>query len=98
LPQGLPKKIEFHFLLADLALQRCDAFARRRSILHPRRLRLRGKLDSPWDLPRATRRPQRFNSAAAEMRTPLVQMTARNLKLAGQLSCPLPRDYPLDRR
>jgi hypothetical protein len=78
LPQGLPKKIQFHLLLADLALQLGDAFARGRNILHPPGLRLRGKLGRPWDLPRATRRPQRFSSAAAEMRAPLVQMTARN--------------------
>jgi hypothetical protein len=57
LPQGLPKKIEFHLLLADLALQRGDAVARSRDILHLPGLHLRRKLDSPWDLPRATGRP-----------------------------------------
>jgi hypothetical protein len=53
----LPKKIEFHLLLADLALKLAEAFACDRYILHPLRLHLRRKLDSPWDLPRATRRP-----------------------------------------
>jgi hypothetical protein len=98
LPQGLPKKIEFHLLLANLALQLANAFACGRYILHPHRLRLRGKLDRPWDLPRATSRPQRFSSAAAEMRAPPVQMTVRNPKRAGEFSCALPRDHPLDRR
>src|ERR1700704_5925916 len=73
LPQGLPKKIELHLLLPDLALQLCDAFARARYIPHLHGLRLRRKLDSPGDLPRATRRPQRLSSAAAEMSAPLEQ-------------------------
>jgi hypothetical protein len=41
LPQGLPKKIEFYLLLADLALQIDNAFARGRNILHPHGLRRR---------------------------------------------------------
>jgi len=36
LPQGLPKKIQFQLLLADLALQIINALARRRNI--PRRI------------------------------------------------------------
>jgi hypothetical protein len=32
------------------------------------------------------------------MHAPLVQMTSRNPKLAGEISCALPRDHPLDRR
>ena len=98
LPQGLPKKIELHLLLPDLALQLCDAFARARYIPHLHGLRLRRKLTSPGDLPRATRRPQRLSSAAAEMSAPLEHMTGRNPKLAGERGCALPRDHPLNRR
>jgi hypothetical protein len=66
LPQGLPKKIQFNLLLADLALQLADALARRRKIL------ARLKIEHPHSLPRATGRPQRLRSAAAEMNAPVV--------------------------
>jgi hypothetical protein len=78
LPQGLLKKIEFYLLLADLALELDDAFARGGDILHPRGPRLRAKLDRPWDLPRATGWPQRFSSTATVMPVPFAQMTSRN--------------------
>jgi hypothetical protein len=97
LPQGLPKKIQFHLLLADLALQLTDAFARGRNIPHPHGRGHSVQLDRSWDLPWTTSRPQRFRSAAAELHAPPIQMTGRNLKFSGQLGCALPRDHPLDR-
>jgi hypothetical protein len=98
LPQGLLKKIEFNLLLADLALQRRDAFMRRPEIRSPRRLRLGRKLDYPCDLPRATGRPQSLGTATPEMPTPIVQMATWNLKLTRQRSGSLPRQKPLHRR
>jgi hypothetical protein len=51
LPQGLPKKIKFNLLLADLAFQLADAPASRRKIR-------RGlQLASPKTLPRPARGP-----------------------------------------
>jgi hypothetical protein len=75
LPQGLPKKIKLHLLLADLALQRVNALARRRKVL------ARLKIEHPKALARPTRRPQRRDASAAEIPAPLVQVPARNLKL-----------------
>jgi hypothetical protein len=51
LPQGLPKKIQFQLLLADLAFQLAHALARARKIIHRR------QLGCPKILPRATGRP-----------------------------------------
>jgi hypothetical protein len=51
LPQGLPKKIKFKLLLADLAFQLADAPA------SSRKIRRRLQLGSPKTLPRATGGP-----------------------------------------
>jgi hypothetical protein len=66
LPQGSPKKIQFHLLLADLALQVADAPTRRREIL------VRLKVENPEALARTTGRPQRLRSPSPEMLAPLV--------------------------
>jgi hypothetical protein len=64
LPQGLPKKIQFNLLLADLALQLADPLARRRKILG------RLKIERPKSLARPTGRPQSLRSATPEMHAP----------------------------
>jgi hypothetical protein len=92
LPQGLPKKIEFNLLLADLAFQLADVLARGRKILAWR------KVGRPKALARPTRRPQRLRSAPPKMPAPLVQMPARNPKLPGECSGALPGYQPLGRR
>jgi len=66
LPQGLPKKIQFNLLLADLALQLADALASRRKI--PARL----KIERPKSLAGSTGRPQCVRSATPEMLAPFV--------------------------
>jgi hypothetical protein len=81
LPQGLPKKIEFQLLLADLAFQIADALASRRKILHSLRLGRRISLRRAKELARPAGRPQRVRSATAKMPAPLVQMTRRDLQL-----------------
>jgi hypothetical protein len=92
LPQGLPKKIQFNLLPADLALQLADALAGRRKIL------ARFKLEHPKSLARPTGRPQRLRTPAAEMPTPAIQIPLPNPELAGQRGYALSRQHPLHRR
>src|SRR5579872_623405 len=92
MPQGLPKKIQFNLLLADLAFQLTDALARCRKIL------ARLKIEHAKPFARPTRRPQRLGTTLAEMPTPFVQMSARNPKLARERCNALPRYHSLDRR
>jgi hypothetical protein len=66
LPQGLPKKIQFHLLLADLALQLANPLASGRKIL------ARLKIEHPKSLARSTGRPQRFRAALPEVLAPFV--------------------------
>src|SRR5882757_3244595 len=98
LPQGLPKKIELHLLLPDLALQLCDAFARARYIPHLHGLRLRRKLTSPGDLPRATRRQTSLSAPADETRDPLEITTDSNPKRERERVDAVPRDNQYNRR
>jgi hypothetical protein len=92
LPQGLPKKIQFHLLLADLAFQRADPFARRRKVV------ARLSIEHPKTLARSTRRPQRLNPTPAVMPQPPVQLAGPNLQLARKPRCRLSRHHPLYRR
>jgi hypothetical protein len=73
LPQGLPKKIQFYLLLADLAFQLLDPPPRRRQIL------ARFQLQHPKALMRTARRPQRFHATLPEVMNPAVYTPARNL-------------------
>jgi hypothetical protein len=91
LPQGLPKKIQFQLLTADLALQITNALARCRKI--SRTIELDRHLAGP------TRRPQPLSAAAAEMHAPFVELVRAHPKFARQRSTTLPIiDHPLHRR
>jgi hypothetical protein len=73
----LPKKIEFHLLLANLAFQIGDALASRRNILHPHRLGNGIRLGRANDFARPTSRSQRLGPPTAKMPAPLIQVTRR---------------------
>src|SRR5262249_36839937 len=92
LPQGLLKKIQFDLLLADLAFQLGNPFARRRKVLG------RLKIEHPKSLAGSTGRPQRLRPAVPEVPPPLVQMPRRNPKLPGERRSTLPSHHPFDRR
>jgi hypothetical protein len=92
LPQGLPKKIQFHLLLADLALQIANAPARRRNSLNPTRRRTISHLAGP------TRRPQSLNATPPEMHAPLVELVRTHPKFDRQRFTTLPTQHPLHRR
>jgi hypothetical protein len=91
LPQGLPKKIQFQLLLADLALQITNALARRRKV--------RRRIELDRHLAGTARRPQPLSAATAEMHAPLVKLVRAHPKLDGQRSTTLPIfHHPLHRR
>jgi hypothetical protein len=69
LSQGLPKKIEFYLLLADLALQLADALARRHKVIRAL------KIENPKALARAACRPQRLRSPRPIMPAPSVKVS-----------------------
>jgi hypothetical protein len=87
----LLKKIEFHLLLADLALQLADARARPHQILGL-------EIGRSKSLARSTGRPQRIRATPAEMSAPLVKKAGRSPELAGQRSHACPRYHPLYHR
>jgi hypothetical protein len=72
LPQGLPKKIQFHLLLADLALQVADALASRLEILHSHRLCGGVDFGRTKHLARSARGSQGFRPTTPKVLTPLV--------------------------
>jgi hypothetical protein len=73
LPQGLPKKIKFQLLPADLALKFADPLARRRKVVRAL------NIENPSSLTRTARRPQRIHSASSVMLTPTVNVALRHL-------------------
>jgi hypothetical protein len=79
LPQGLPKKIQFHLLLADLALQFGNApagrleFRTRPARRHRRRRAARSRRAC---LARSTATAQSLRTARKEAITPSVQILA----------------------
>src|SRR4029077_19075984 len=94
LSQGLPKKIEFDLLPADLTFQLGNLLARRfyvsRRLLRLRRDRI--------ILSRAPLAPQSFRAARPEARPPIVQILAQDLQLPRQRAYILPRHHPAHRR
>jgi hypothetical protein len=96
----LPKKIKFHLLLADLALQFGDARARRFKLslrkvgrwwLRPRLVRSQVGRRS---LARPTPTAQRLGTACQEAIAPNVQILARKLQLTRKRGHVLARQHP----
>jgi hypothetical protein len=95
----LPKKIEFQLLLADLALQLGNAFARLQ--LAGRRPGRPHRRAAPSQigrlrLARSTATAQGFRTAGQETIPPHLQILARKLQLTRQGAHVLARQHPVD--
>src|SRR5262250_914426 len=101
MPQGSLKKIQIQLLLADLALQFGNTFARRLK-LRGRRLRRRLRTcaarsqTSSVGLGRPAPAAQRLGTARLETIPPSIQILARHLKLTRQGAHVLARQHPAD--
>src|SRR3974377_2445431 len=98
MPQGSLKKIEIQLLLADLAFQFGNAFARRLK-LRGRRIRRRPRTcaaRSQTGLGRPATAAQPLGTAGLEAIPPSIQILARHLKLTCQGAHALTRLHPAD--
>jgi hypothetical protein len=85
MPQGLPKKIEFQLLLADLALQLSDAPAGEIKLVGwhlERPARSRGGCRPRFALARPPQRTQGCRTAGAKQIAPSVEVLPQNLELS----------------
>jgi hypothetical protein len=92
----LPKKIQIHLLLADLALQLGDPLARRINALWPPCRPRRGS--NHHCFPRPTLASQSFGTAGAKVGTPKIQILAPNQQLPRKGAHILARYHPANRR
>jgi hypothetical protein len=86
LSQGLPKKIEVHLLLTDLALKLGNTLAGRIELAQGCRGGLRWTRGRNRNLARSTDTSQRLGAAGAKVVAPKVEILAENLQLSRKLA------------